>query len=155
MRAVAEKVRVLAPFDSAGRYLDSFFANHRIERKGPARVTLAVGGITRAVEVTTEPLCRPGVRVPGLRIHWKSMHAGAYPIFDGDLVAFSDDDGRAFWLVLSGGYEPPGGVSGKLFDEIVGQKIADASVQAFLNNVRLAVERHFAAETRAEAAVGA
>lgn len=64
------------------------------------------------------------------------------PQFAGILSAEAKDAGVTT-LTLDGTYKPPGGVAGAAFDLVVGRKIAAASVQALLAELKAFVEADF------------
>jgi hypothetical protein len=79
-------------------------------------------------------------------VDWKDAADGPYPDFHGTLTVAGDEDYDAFWLVLEGNYQPPGGLGGQLFDAVIGKRIAEATAAGLLAEIRDDSERSFAAE---------
>ncbi|MBV8367904.1 MAG: hypothetical protein JO036_03055 [Candidatus Eremiobacteraeota bacterium] len=57
------------------------------------------------------------------------------PGFDGTLTLRAGEDYGECVLELSGRYEPPAGIAGKFFDDVVGRRIAHATLGALLEGV--------------------
>lgn len=75
------------------------------------------------------------------RIHWFAKGSRTLPEFDGTLaVAFEEND-RSF-LELRGAYSPPFGLFGRVFDALVGSRIARATARALLEDFAADIERH-------------
>ena len=71
------------------------------------------------------------------RFAWRPAWRG-FPSFGATLtVAPADNDTD---LVLEGSYEPPGGVFGRLFDRVVGHKLAARTMDALLTQLALHAE---------------
>lgn len=96
----------------------------------------ALGSSTTGVEVrfsvlfdwlTTDP------HIEGVAIAWRPAWRG-FPAFGGTLTVRAA--GEETLLVLEGSYEPPGSVPGRLFDWLVGRKLAARTMDAFLNQLR-------------------
>ncbi len=58
------------------------------------------------------------------------------PGFEGTITLRAGEDYAECELELGGRYEPPGGVAGKLFDDVVGRRIAHATFVSLLDGVR-------------------
>jgi len=71
------------------------------------------------------------------------------PGFEGTITLRAGEDYSQSVLGLEGRYEPPGGAAGKLFDDVVGRRIAHATLGALLDGVRQELR---AAHVRTEAA---
>jgi hypothetical protein len=152
MTSIDEKELVHAPLASAGGFLEAYFAAHAGPKGDGARVTLHAGESAHTAIVTLTPAHRPEDMTPRFRVHWEAEDGGPYPIYDGELSIGADDDYDAFWLVLDGGYEPPGGPAGKVFDVVVGRGIAAAAARGFLAEIRTEIESRFGAQERAKTA---
>jgi hypothetical protein len=150
MTRIAEKQLVRAPLASAGRFLEAFFDAHRDAEQTAAHVALTAGDLAREAIVTLTPAHRPGEMTPHFHVTWKDAHAGPYPHFTGTLGVESDEDYGAFWLALEGTYTPPGGVGGRVFDALIGYRIADATARGLLLQLRDETERRFTLEESAK-----
>ena len=58
------------------------------------------------------------------------------PGFEGTLTLRAGEDYDESELQLDGVYDVPGGVAGKIFDDVVGRRIAHATLGALLDGVR-------------------
>lgn len=150
MTEIVEKEPVAAPLASAHPLLTAFFAAHPSQGGDGARVLLHAGGAVQAALITLEGAHRPGDMEPRYRVHWESEGGGPYPIFDGELRIGADEDYNAFWLILEGGYKPPGGVAGQVFDAVIGHRIAAAAARNLLTEMRTEIEAKFTAQERAK-----
>ena len=146
MTKIEQRQLVQAPLASAKRFLDGFFAAHRDANDDAAHVTLHAGDIARDALVTLAPAHRPGDMTPRFTVSWKDATDGPYPQFDGTITVASDDDYGSFWLVLEGEYAPPGGLGGKLFDAVIGKRIAETTAGGLLAEIKDETERLFQAE---------
>lgn len=75
-----------------------------------------------------------------IRVAWKSEGSAIFPVFRGVLVSWSDGDPKNCFVELDGEYDPPLGVTGEAFDEIIGHQIAEATAHEFLVDIKRAVE---------------
>jgi hypothetical protein len=147
---IDEKMLVHAPLGSANRFLERYFAAHATATGDGARVGLHAGELARPAVVTLAAAHRAGDMTPHYTVHWEAEKPGPYPVFDGELTIAGDEDYNAFWLVLAGGYKPPGGLAGEVFDAVVGHRIAEAVAHGLLDAVRAEIEADFAEEERAK-----
>jgi hypothetical protein len=152
MTSIVEKDLVHAPLASADRLLQAFFAAHPEPDGAGAHIVLRAGEAAQAAIVTLKRAHRPADMTPRYAIHWEAEGGGLYPNFDGELSVESDEDYNAFWFVLNGSYEPPGGVAGQLFDAAVGHRIAETTARGLLSEMRAETEAIFAAQESAKRA---
>jgi hypothetical protein len=152
MSDIDEKVLVHAPLASAARFLERFLTAHAGPKGEGARVELRAGDLAKHAVVTLVPEHRTGDMTPRYNVHWEAEEAGPYPVFDGVLTVAGDEDYNAFWLVLDGGYKPPGGLAGGLFDALVGHRIAETVTHGLFDTIRSEIEAAFAEEERAKRA---
>jgi hypothetical protein len=146
MTVISASECVHAPWASAGRLLEVFFARHRSAPNADARITLHAGEITRTALISVQAAGND--EVPRLSIHWAADADGPFPAFDGQIIAQSDPDRSTFRLLLTGEYEPPLGFAGELFDELIGKRIAIACAHGLVADIRTGVERQALAEER-------
>ncbi|MBV8490657.1 MAG: hypothetical protein JO199_09020 [Candidatus Eremiobacteraeota bacterium] len=70
-----------------------------------------------------------------VRIRWAPSGGGAFPEFEGTIVAWAEQDPNVTLLELQGTYQPPGGTGGEIFDETLGRTIAQRTARALLDDV--------------------
>jgi hypothetical protein len=88
---------------------------------------------------------RGGSPSESLGIGWEPRGDGtALPNFEGTLVAQPETEGSSRLTIL-GGYTPPGGVVGLVFDRLIGFRIANATVAALLAEFKESIEADYAA----------
>jgi hypothetical protein len=68
----------------------------------------------------------------GVAFAWRPSWRG-FPSFGATLTVRAA--GEETELVLEGSYEPPGGVLGRLFDRVLGQKLAVGTMDALLDQL--------------------
>lgn len=79
-------------------------------------------------------------------MHWTPAGGGPYPDFDGTLTVRADEDDPTCALELEGDYLPPLGEAGKVFDAVVGHRIAANTAQALLATIGDGMEERYSAE---------
>lgn len=146
MTRLAERGLVRAPLASAARFLTAFVAANAAPGGKGARVVLHVGGFSEPAIVTLTPTHQPGDMTPRFGIHWEAEGGGTFPVFYGELIVQADDDYNAFWIAIDGTYEPPAGIVGKVFDVIVGERLAAETTKNLIAMIRDYVERLFQSE---------
>lgn len=108
--------------------------------------------VARDVTATTKRLPGTANFTSRYRIAWpagRTSRGIPTPGFEGTVTLRAGEDYDESELELDGRYEPPGGAVGKLFDDVVGRRIAHATLGSLLDGVRH--ELH-AAHERMEAA---
>ena len=143
MTSVSDKVFVRAPLSSANRLLQMFFDANADGKGLGAHVLLTAGDVQQPAVITLTPVRRPEDMTPRYRVHWEADGGGPYPAFDGELVVGSDDDYATFVLRLEGQYLPPGGAAGRMFDAVIGRRLAESTVRTLLHQIATTVESHF------------
>lgn len=146
MTRVEERRLVHAPLASAARFLKAFVAANAAPGGEGARVVLHVGGFSEPAIVTLRPVHRDGDMEPRFGVHWEAEGGGAFPVFYGELIVEADEDYNAFVLAVDGTYEPPGGLAGKVFDAIVGERLAAETTRNLLETIQTYVEALFQGE---------
>ena len=95
----------------------------------------AFGGLSLEKAVDADVRYVVGHGAPdALGIDWMPQGAAAFPHFSGALAAVAAGS-EACRLTLSGAYAPPGGIAGKAFDAVVGNRIARASLADLLHRL--------------------
>ena len=156
MTAVRERVYIEAP------YVQAVAAFERRLGLGPDRsegfffltllAPLSEGReIARGVSAATKRLSSNANYTSSYSITWAAGHTSRgipTPGFDGTMTLRAGEDYDQSELELAGSYEAPGGLAGKLFDDVVGRRIAHATLGSILDGVR---EDLLAAHARTEA----
>jgi hypothetical protein len=94
--------------------------------------------IARVVTATSERLPNAANYTSHYRIAWgagRTARGLPTPGFTGMLTLSAGEDYSETELKLDGGYDPPGGVVGRAFDELLGRRIAHATLSALLSGV--------------------
>lgn len=121
--------RVSEPEDVVINRIQRFFSQH------PKLQVKALGSSTTGVEVqhyllfdwlSIDPPAE-GVAFT-LRPAWRG-----FPTFGATLTV--QRSGKRTELMLEGSYEPPGGAAGRLFDRVIGRRLAARTMDAFLSQV--------------------
>lgn len=126
MTRIARTARVHEPHDDVIARLQEFFAQR------PKLQVRALGSSTAEVDVRYSLLYDWTRIYPprgGMAFAWRPGWRG-FPAFGATLTvrpAGEDTD-----LVLEGSYEPPLGIIGRLFDRVVGQRLAARTMDALL-----------------------
>ncbi|HEY0381402.1 MAG TPA: hypothetical protein VGC72_04325 [Candidatus Elarobacter sp.] len=143
MSVVKERLFVEAPFTQACGAFERRLGIPPRGHRGTCILTLPfpIGEnheIARMVTATTERLANPANFTSHYRIGWDSGRTARglpTPGFTGTLTLSSGENYDETELKLEGGYDPPGGVVGQAFDELLGRRIAHATVAALLTGV--------------------
>jgi len=67
-------------------------------------------------------------------VHW-TPNSALYPEFDGNVLVRAEDTYAVAALEIDGGYTPPGGPLGNVFDLLLGRRIAHATARALLKRI--------------------
>jgi hypothetical protein len=146
MSHLSERELVHVPLASADRLLSAFMDAHPSPTGAGARVILRAADVTEPAIISLTSAHRPADMTPRYAVHWQAEGGGAFPIFDGFLSVTADQDYNSYWLVIEGSYEPPGGLAGKMFDAVVGNRIAVATTRNLLGSLRDTAEARFKEE---------
>lgn len=108
--------------------------------------TLAGIKVTKAVEVTVElhpderPPLAPILPATGVTIRWHvATGSGLFPVLRAALAAYPLNDVET-QVDLHGIYIPPGGPFGVVGDSLFGHRVAEQSLQRFVDDVAAALE---------------
>ena len=134
MTRIARTAQVRVPHAQAIHLVEAFFLERtQLKVRG-------LGSSVTAVDVRYDLLydwTRVLPRREGLAFAWQPPWRG-FPSFGATLtVQTVVEDTR---LVLEGSYEPPGGAAGRLFDRVVGKKLAERTMDALLRDLVRHVE---------------
>jgi hypothetical protein len=100
--------------------------------------------VARDVTATTQRLSGAGNFISTYRVAWPTGRTpGGIPTpgFEGTITLRAGEDYNECELELDGRYEPPGGVAGKLFDDLVGRRIAHATLGSLLEGCSTGTSR--------------
>jgi len=150
MTRINESIIIASPPSVALRGLERYIAN----KKNVLSLAVPLSslglptelGITQNVRVTFSSQSRSplstGRGYEGMTLEWGPEGGGPFPTFSGALIV-RPHSGKTE-LELKGGYTPPLGDIGAAFDAVVGSKIARATIQILLDNLKGALEEEFA-----------
>jgi len=99
----------------------------------------SVRAVSRLVEVRYRELTEHG-NSAALTLRWEAVGPGGglFPVLDADLTLAPYGDARSL-LALAGVYRPPLGPVGAALDRVILHRVADVTIQGFLNQVGRAV----------------
>lgn len=129
MTRIVRTTRVQASEAMVVDQIQTFFSQH------PKLHVKALASSTVGVEVRYYTLFDWLSVTPhfkGVAFAWSPSWRG-FPNFGATLTVQSAGDKTE--LILEGSYEAPGGFPGRIFDRIVGRKLAARTMDAFLNEV--------------------
>ena len=109
--------------------LQDFFSQH------PKLQVKALGPSTAGVEVQYSVLfdwLSISPQREGVAFSWRPVWRG-FPAFGATLTV--RPSGKKTEVVLDGSYEPPGGPLGRVFDSIVGRRLAERTMDEFLKQI--------------------
>jgi hypothetical protein len=144
MTVARERVYIEAPYVQA---VGAFERRLGLEPgKGDGRCVLALVAplaegreIARDVTAATKRVSGTANFTSQYHIAWSAGRTSRgipTPGFEGTITLRAGEDYDECELELDGRYEPPGGVVGKLFDDVVGRRIAHATLGSLLDGVR-------------------
>lgn len=143
MSTVHERIYIEAPYSQAAVAFERRLGLAPGADTGSCALTLVLpaGDRRQVARVVTAAT----TRVPGhanyttrYAITWKAGSAAdgvPTPGFLGALTLCAGETYRETMLELDGRYDPPGGIVGDLFDEVIGHRIAHASLSSLLDDV--------------------
>jgi hypothetical protein len=139
MSDIHESLTVLCPFDQVSRAAANYIASLPVLDG----MRLNVGDLIverRADLVLKHARAFPGFEI--MEIAWSPHDGGLYPLFRGTL-SVEDVSGNYCRLDLDGGYAPPLGLAGAVFDAVAGHRIAVAAARELLDDIRIGLEFAF------------
>jgi len=68
-------------------------------------------------------------------VDWEPSGEGPYPTFSGTMNVYAESDPRESRLEIDGTYEAPGGMIGKIFDILIGRRMARASLADLVERI--------------------
>ncbi len=143
MSLVQERVYVEAPYTQTAGAFERRLGFAAGQDHGKCALTLALPAaegrdIARVVTATSERLPITAGYTTRYRIAWdegRTARGIPTPGFTGTLTLSAGEDYGETELQLDGSYDPPGGIAGRAFDELIGRRIAHATLSALLNIV--------------------
>lgn len=144
MSDIQEFLTVLCPFDQIEEAMQTYLATLVID-DGKALVALRAPFGDMVVERSAELTLTHSHAIPGyeiMTIAWVPHDGGLFPRFDGKLC-IEDMGGNYCRLDLNGSYLPPLGVAGKMFDSVIGHRLAVDAARELLDEIRIGVELAF------------
>ena len=144
------------PYGLAQKYLRGELAGDSPEWQ--LHVTAPKSGIrlpfdlSKAVDVTVRAAADPMHFDRPWQVTWAPHGGGPYPTFDGTLTVRADENWDVAALELSGTYDPPMGIAGKVFDAVVGARLAAATAKELLAHLGRSIEERYRHDEDAKAA---
>jgi hypothetical protein len=143
MTSVQERLYIDAPYVQTADALVRRLGIAKGAARGECTLSLVLpvaGGrdIARTVKARTE---RVGTDADYLSRYSVAWDAGLTargiptPAFSGTLIVSAGEDYRETSLLIEGEYEPPGGPAGRAFDDLLGRRMAHATLAALLSGV--------------------
>ncbi|MFZ1016623.1 MAG: SRPBCC family protein [Candidatus Cybelea sp.] len=129
MTRIVRTIRIRAPEDVVIDRLQDFFSQH------PKLEVKALGPSTAGVEVQYFLLfdwLSISPQREGVAFSWRPVWRG-FPAFGATLTV--RPSGKKTEVVLDGSYEPPGGPLGRVFDSVVGRRLAERTMDEFLKQI--------------------
>ena len=68
-------------------------------------------------------------------VDWEPSGEGPYPTFSGMMNVYAEPDHRESRLEIDGNYEAPGGMIGRIFDALIGRRMARASLADLVERI--------------------
>lgn len=148
MRRIHTSRYVDCPFSAT---LD--FAEKVVSRRCGLYLTPAppLGERVRFAAVSIEDASDEARKHTALLLAWRPQNEGLFPNFTG-VLTFRPSNGGARML-LSGRYEPPFGIFGRIFDTFFGRAIAQRTMSGLLDEIGTEIEAEYDAERRAHRSV--
>jgi hypothetical protein len=143
MSVVQERLYIEAPYTQAASAFERRLGFAPGADRGECLLALAFPAgegrdIARVVTARSERLPHPVNYTSRYRIGWDAGLTASgipTPAFMGMLTLRAGEDYGETELKLEGGYDPPGGGVGRVFDELIGRRIAHATLSALLSGV--------------------
>lgn len=143
MSLVQERVYVEAPYTQTAGAFECRLGFAPGDDHGKCTLTLALAvderhDVARTVTATTQRLRYAANYTSRYRIAWdagRTARGIPTPGFTGTLTLGAGEDYGETELRLEGSYDPPGGVAGRAFDELIGRRIAHATLSALLGGI--------------------
>jgi hypothetical protein len=152
MTHLRERAEVDCPLAETEARLDAYFESLR-SADGIARMRLRVpvNGLASGLGVSFDREVRVEARRARdeenlndiTRITWSPEGRAVFPQFEGTLVTWGSDNGKASYVEIDGAYEPPFGAAGEIFDEAIGRRLAFLTAREFLRDLKRAIEMPF------------
>lgn len=151
LRRLTRSVSVRAPSTFVLASVSTYFLERHPQTKG-AELALRfplprfiVDGLTLEKRVLVHLRFDAGSGTDhALTIEWKPLGRGPLPSFRGTLAATPRTEATCS-LAVAGSYTPPGGIAGMAFDRVIGGRIANATIDALLQQFKDSIEADYAA----------
>jgi hypothetical protein len=151
VRRLTRSVTVTTPSSFALAFMNTYFLERGSETNG-AQLALRfplprfiIDGLTleKRVLVRLKYTASSSSSDHPLMIDWQPLGNGPLPAFTGTLAATQQTDTRCT-LAIDGSYLPPGGPAGAIFDQLIGVRIANATITALLEQFKKSIEADYA-----------
>ncbi|HEY5096125.1 MAG TPA: hypothetical protein VII69_13495 [Candidatus Eremiobacteraceae bacterium] len=154
MTQIVQRLEIHCPYVRALQYFNGYLAHLGWTEQSnvvPLHLNVPLGplGIGQGMALEKEVIAtfERSPKHRGLEdtiaVTWRPEEANApFPTFDGSLSLRAGTP-KSCVLFLEGGYEPPFGVAGKVFDAALGHRIADATAIQLLKEIGESIELSF------------
>jgi len=143
MAVVRERVYIEAPYGRVVGAVERRLGLDPGQTDGQC-VLLLVAPVAEGRQITRD-IAAATKRLPGTanftsqyRIAWaagQTQRGFPTPGFEGIITLCAGEDYDESELEIHGRYEPPGGAAGKLFDDVVGRRIAHTTIGSLLDGI--------------------
>ena len=148
MRRLRDHISVERSADDTQHRVASYLASLQ-GKDGIARMRLRVPVVADGVQLSLDrEVCVEAYSARDddnlnevIRISWRPQGSTVFPVFEGTLAVWSENDPKISYIELDGGYNPPFGAAGQTFDTAIGHCIAQRTARQFLSDLKAAVER--------------
>lgn len=100
----------------------------------------AVGEHVHVAAQVSDDISDPVRRHDALLLAWRPF-SPLFPNFHGALTV--RPKGRGAWLRIQGSYDPPFGIGGRIFDALVGRRIAELTLARLLREIAQTAEQRW------------
>jgi len=148
VRRLGRSVTVNAPNTFALAFMNTYFLERGPQTNG-AELALRfplprfiLDGLTLEKRVIVRLVYTAGGGSHPLTLAWQPVGSGPLPSFAGTLEAAPQSE-TTCRLTIAGSYTPPGGIAGIVFDQLIGVRIAGATLAALLEQFKLSIEADY------------
>jgi hypothetical protein len=143
MTSLFRTTLVETPFSSVIEYVTDFFDERpHLRVKALASTNIGVETQRELIDDKTDTVRDHDA----LTVSWQPRWS-VFPSFRGRATVRSQSPGSI--LALEGSYEPPGGLAGKFFDRLIGERLANGTMDHLLGRLRRYIEYRYHAFQRA------
>ena len=144
MPSLQAQIAIDAPAADVQEHIFDYFREHgdgKTETTLPLRVDLRDLGMPMDLAVERDVKACAELRRDEdnindeIHVTWHADDGSSFPVFDGRLIVWSEDDPERSFVELRGRYEPPLRDAGALFNSAIGHKIAESTANNLLAEI--------------------